>query len=118
MISTFIAEPFAAPLNEEFVQPVVSRQPSEASNSGEAWVLLPMYEQIDIRSMSSVTISIEMFMKGLLEVYESNPSAAGYDGPNDSFRGAAGVDQEPRVLSRVSARYAPAKRTNSTVRIR
>lgn len=80
---------FGAPLNEEFFQAVAAYQPTEDPGSGEAWVFLPMYDPIDVRGMSSVTVSFEMFIKDLLEVYEADPAAPGYEGSDDSFRDGA-----------------------------
>lgn len=67
------------PLNQDFFDAVANYAPESNPNSGEAWVFLPMHDPIDVTGMSGVTISFEMFMKGLLEVYEPDTTAASYE---------------------------------------
>ncbi|KKL86962.1 hypothetical protein LCGC14_1939480 [marine sediment metagenome] len=61
---------FNAPLNQEFFDDVSEYNPSEDPSSGEAWLFLPLYDPIDLTIINNVTITFEMFIKDLFEVYQ------------------------------------------------
>ncbi|MBI9106663.1 MAG: hypothetical protein JEZ04_07930 [Spirochaetales bacterium] len=80
---------FSAPINKNFFEAVAACKPAEDPNSGEAMVFLPMYDAIDLREIDNVSITFEMFMKGLLEVY---PPIPGETRASEAF-----VDNQDRV---------------------
>jgi hypothetical protein len=67
---------FNAPLNQEFFNAVKSLEHTTDPCSGEAWIFLPLYNPIDLTTISNVSFSFEFFMKDLFEVYfEENGNA-------------------------------------------